>query len=368
MKKNKIAGLLVASALVVGATGATHAHADAATNHKTTNIKGNTNKILLAATTHSMTKNAVVVNGNGDLSLRSAANSQAQIVSNVSVGEMLNIQSYSSNWYKVTVKETGATGFISSANLRYIESGLNSKFADLNNNGQVINVSSAVNVRSEATINSNISTTLTNGTSLKIVGKQGEWYKVIANGVSGFVYGEYVSVGNEISPSTASATVNAPNTINKTSNTNNSQAATQKSTSNTNATPASKTVDNVTVSQPTTSTSTQTTTTTSTSTTTQTKENTNTQKENLNVKPSKVNSVDSHSTPVSFLAIPNTTSNTQNEAEATGSITLTIYQTNTDRALANENVTINGQNYTTNAQGKVKISSLNVGAHKLNLA
>ncbi|MGL4739353.1 MAG: NlpC/P60 family protein, partial [Sarcina sp.] len=97
------------------------------------------------------------------------------------------------------------------------------------------------------------------------------------------------------------------------------------------------------------------------------------QKDNLNVKPSKVNKVDSHSTPVSFLALPNVNSNThensntQKDVSETGSITLTIYQTNTDRALANQNVTINGQNYTTNTQGKVKISDLNTGSHTINL-
>ncbi|MGL4742715.1 MAG: SH3 domain-containing protein, partial [Sarcina sp.] len=295
MKKNKIAGLLVASALVVGATGATHAHADTANNnHKTINVKGKTNKILLADSTHSMTKNAVVVNGNGDLTLRSNADSQSQIVSNISVGEMLSIQSYSSNWYKVTVKETGATGFISSANLRYIESGLNSKFVDLNNNGQVINVNSDVNVRSEATMNSSVSTTLTNGTSLKVVGKQGQWYKVSANGVSGFVYNEYVSVGNEISSNNVPATASVQTTVNKTNNTNNTDN-TQASTSNvqasaTNKTSVSKTTENVSVSN------------TTENTNTQTKEASNTQKDNLNVKPSKVNKVDSHSTPVSFLA------------------------------------------------------------------
>ena len=199
MKKNKIAGLVVASALLVGASSAAHTHEMVKNTNSNTNTNTKkTNEILLASANKQVTKNAMVVNGNNELVLRSSASSSSTIISNISVGEMLTIKSYSSNWYKVTVKETGSVGYIASNNIKFIENGVNYNSIDLNNNGKVINVSSALNLRSEPTLTSNVITTLENGTNFKIVASKGQWYQITVNGSTGFVYGGYVNVGSEI--------------------------------------------------------------------------------------------------------------------------------------------------------------------------
>ncbi|MGL4450261.1 MAG: NlpC/P60 family protein [Sarcina sp.] len=470
MKKNKIAGLLVASALLVGA-GAAHTHADA--NSMNNKITTNTNKILLAEPTHVMTKNAMVVNGNGNLVLRTNANSDSNIVSNISVGEMLQIQSYTTNWYKVTVKETGATGYISASNLRYIESGVNAPLTDLNANGHVINVTSSLNLRSEATMSSNVITTLKNGTSFRILGKQGEWFKIDVNGTNGFVYGGYVATGSQtLTPINQNTnTTNATNAINATVNTTtqnsnqtnkiekssistskqnsikknvsvaneNSKKSTQatnnvttekttvtthanstavanasntsketkittnqninqankveKSSISTNktSTPVAKTQSSETTSSTSASNGNSTTNVEKTSTVTpktanvtknnnNTNTNTNTTVNNNNNNNNNNNTVDNSNngqttTPVSKSAVEpihnqkvELPTGTTPEVATTGSLTLSIYQTNTDQPLANTAVNINGTNYTTNSQGRVKLTGLSTGGYTFSIS
>ena len=479
MKKNKIAGLVVASALFVGA-GASHSHVDnKVLNNKNTNNK-NTNKILLTAPSKTMTKNAMVVNGNGNLVLRSSADSNSQVISNISVGEMLSIQSYTANWYKVTVKETGATGYISASNLRYIESSINAPLKDLNNNGHVINVSSSLNLRSEASMSSEIITTLKNGTSFKILGKQGEWFKINVNGNVGFVYGGYVAVGSQIIAPVKKETVRSNPKVIKTSDssTQNSKKESIKKSPDTkvesNKTEVTKTQNNedvkkaqlqkapislIAIPQNTvkpsndnlnkvTAESNKNTQTNSEVTkpetskpvveTTQKKDNNTIIKDNNSnsteskeniannsttsstnkhednkivsnnsnknqvikpeiqkpqvVKPEVDNNKvdnnkhevikpeiskpqnDKHETVKPEVSKPEVSKpetvkpDVQKPVVTTGSLTLTIYQTNTDQPLKNTTININDNSYTTDAQGKIKLTDLSEGSHNFSIS
>ena len=53
---------------------------------------------------------------------------------------MLTVQGQDGNWYRVTVQETGESGYINAANVQFIESGVNDRLSILKGNGQVINV------------------------------------------------------------------------------------------------------------------------------------------------------------------------------------------------------------------------------------
>lgn len=181
----------------------------------------NTNKVSnTEATTTNNTQNsqttgmAVVINGNGSLALMGSNSVKSNLVGYLSAGEMLTVHGQDGNWYKVTVQETGETGYINAANLQFIESGVNDPLSILKGNGQVINVSSNLRIRAAATMDSNTIGHLLNGSSFKIVGKEGQWYKINANGVTGFVYSEYVA------PSIINAVSNGGNTGNSTVNNN----------------------------------------------------------------------------------------------------------------------------------------------------
>ena len=185
--KNKILMGLIATA-TIGTAIATPAIIN---SQNTTKV---VNKVLMVNNkSNSSTNEAVVINGNSKMSLYALSNGSG-IVSNLSTGEMLTILGQAQNGYcKVKVQETGAIGYISVVNMQNILNGTNDTFTQLSGTGQVINVSSNVRLRSNPAIGNNIIGHLTNGTSLNILGKQGQWYKVSVNGQIGFIYEEYVA-------------------------------------------------------------------------------------------------------------------------------------------------------------------------------
>ena len=129
---------------------------------------------------------------------------------------MLTIESSGDNFYKVKVQETGAVGYISAHNLQIITSGVNDPYSVVNKEGYIINVSSRVNLRANATMSSNILAKLTNNTKINVLGKQGQWYKVNCNGTVGYIYQEYIGINlNESNNTNASGDTNK---INKSNN------------------------------------------------------------------------------------------------------------------------------------------------------
>ncbi len=198
-------------------------------NQNTTHI---INKVLMVNNTNnSSTNEAVVINGNSNMNLYALSNGSG-IVSNLSVGEMLTVLGQSQNGYcKVKVQETGAIGYVNVDNMQDILNGTNDTFTQLSGTGQVINVSSNVRLRSNPVIGNNIIGHLTNGTSLNILGKQGQWYKVSVNGQIGFIYEEYVSTN--ITDSNSQSVTNNVNTNSE--NVSTSATSTSSSTNNTNS-------------------------------------------------------------------------------------------------------------------------------------
>ena len=224
--KNKALMGLIATA-TIGTAIATPAIMN---NQNTTHI---VNKVLMVS--NEKTNEAVVINGNSKMNLYALANGSG-IVSNLSTGEMLTILGQVQNGYcKVRVQETGAVGYINVANMQNILNGNNDSFTQLSGNGQVINVSSNVRLRSNPAIGNNIIGHLTNGTILNILGKQGQWYKVSVNGQVGFIYEEYVSRNNSnTSSSSSQSRITSRTNSSGTSQGNNSSSSKTSSSTNNN--------------------------------------------------------------------------------------------------------------------------------------
>lgn len=162
------------------------------------NTKHAVNKILLSNVVQNDGNQAVVVNTTGaPLVLYSNDNTSSKISSYISVGEMLTIQNSTNGFYKVKVHETGAVGYIAKSNLQKIVSGVNASYTSIDKKGMIINVSSAVHLRQNATMNSAILNNLGNKTNINILGKQGQWYKVSYNGTVGYIYETYVATLNQ---------------------------------------------------------------------------------------------------------------------------------------------------------------------------
>ena len=173
------------------------------------------------------------------------------VFSNVSVGEMATINNgnIDNGYYKVTIHETGDVGYLKSSDVQEIHNYPDSPLTSLNEDGSIVNVSYAVNVRQGAGLNTDVLTTLHNGKNVKVIGKQGEWYKVQVDGITGYIYQEYISINKTVNKDTHTSsltnkTINnyASSLISKTVNkdaSNSTSKTINKDTSNS----ASKTIN-----------------------------------------------------------------------------------------------------------------------------
>ena len=194
MLKHKITSIIMGSLMLSGVMIGANAINNAKTINDNTKV---VNKVLLSAPTSIIGERAVVVNrDNSPIVLYSSASASSNITSYISVGEMLTIQSSGNNFYKVKVQETGAVGYISANNLQIITSGVNDPYKSIDQQGFIINVSSRVNLRANATMGSDILAKLKNDARLDILGKKGQWYKVNYDGTIGYIYQEYVGIIN----------------------------------------------------------------------------------------------------------------------------------------------------------------------------
>lgn len=344
MNKNKIAGLVLAGAIISSAsTGATSSIISSPIKTKTSTKN---EKLLVADQSTQIDSTAVVVNGDNSLVLKNKVN--GAIVSYLSAGEMLHVTSKVGNYYKVTVEETGATGFISANNVELILNGENSNFVSLNENGHVINVSSEVHLRGKASLNSNIIGFLKNGDSFKILGKEGQWYKVNSNGHIGFIFEEYVAKDNDnISVDMpASTSVHNDKIVNKSTNNivNNSKGHSSNILNNT-MTENKMIKDN------------------KVSTMKSSISNNNTVTTN-NTNDNVIKKVVSHNNNEK-----NSVAHLINNANSeTGTATIKLINTNTSIPLANTSVSINDKVLTTNSKGEVNLIKLKPEQATLNIS
>ena len=190
-RKNILSALMIAGVLTGGVGLASHANVNKQTStNKVSNVRLMTNRV---------SSFGCVKNGNGNLVV---TNANGKTVGYVTVGQMLRLGSSNGSTTKVTVEETGVTGYINNSNIDYIKSGVNDSLTRMNRRGMVINVSTDVHIRANATMDSSVLAEMTNNTNLTITGKQGDWYRVSVNGIKGFVFGAYIGEGNSISGGT----------------------------------------------------------------------------------------------------------------------------------------------------------------------
>ncbi|MGL5416141.1 MAG: SH3 domain-containing protein, partial [Clostridium sp.] len=100
-----------------------------------------------------------------------------------------------------------------------------------------VTVPVGLRIRSGATVNSSIVGALQDGAGFKIVAKVGDWYKISANGVNGYVFGDYVKLVKSLPQNTVNKNTNKVTTNNTVKNTN---ATNGVKANNTNANTAVK--------------------------------------------------------------------------------------------------------------------------------
>lgn len=119
------------------------------------------------------------------VNLRTGAGTDSSIVTTVQQGEALIVHADTgSGWYKVSLD--GQTGYMSADYLSFSETMALSETGWVDGTG--------VRMRSAAGTDSSVVRVTSAGEQVEITGVEGEWYKVTAGGVTGYIRGDYISM------------------------------------------------------------------------------------------------------------------------------------------------------------------------------
>lgn len=154
-----------------------------------------------------------VVNVTSQLNIRSGAGTSYSIVGKLRSNQNVNVYEKVGGWYKVDYTVNGKTsyGYVSKDYIKITENLEKPTKPETSKpeiskpeiskpdsgirQGQVINISSRLNVRSGAGTNYSVVTQITNNTKLAINSEKNGWYKVtLQNGKIGYVSSKYVKV------------------------------------------------------------------------------------------------------------------------------------------------------------------------------
>ncbi|HFE9682376.1 TPA: SH3 domain-containing protein [Clostridium perfringens] len=199
MNRNKIAALIfaVSTVCVVSA----HSENAYATEHKNSNQLEENNQMRSV-------KKGQVINVSTNLRIRKSPNTSGDVIGYLTNGEIFNIDGKEGSWYKINAN--GKVGYIHGDYVKEVSGNSNS---NSNNSGSssnldtslagkkgiVVNVSTSLRVRQSPSTGSSVVGSLRGGQTFEIKGKSGSWYYINANGLTGYIHGDYVQVGGSSS-------------------------------------------------------------------------------------------------------------------------------------------------------------------------
>jgi len=199
MNRNKIAALIFAvSTVCVVSAYSENAYA---TEHKNSNQLEENNQ------TRSV-KKGQVINVSTNLRIRKSPNTSSDVIGYLTNGEIFNIDGKEGSWYKINAN--GKVGYIHGDYVKELSGNSNSSSNNSGSNsnldtslagkkGTVVNVSTSLRVRQSPSTNSSVVGSLRGGQTFEIKGKSGSWYYINSNGLTGYIHGDYVQVGENSS-------------------------------------------------------------------------------------------------------------------------------------------------------------------------
>lgn len=126
-----------------------------------------------------------------NLNVRASNNTSSKVLGTLKKDSKVNILEKKGDWYKIDYNGQNAWVFSEYVS---IEHNTSDSSTTINKNGVVNAIS--LNLRSGAGTNHSVVKTMPKGTSLLVIEKIGDWYKVDVNGTIGYVSCEYVTLGN----------------------------------------------------------------------------------------------------------------------------------------------------------------------------
>ena len=158
-----------------------------------------------------------VVNVSTTLNLRSSRSTTSSVLAQAANGSKVVVLEKSGDWYKVIYKQI--TGYM---HVDYVKLLTSSDFAI---GPGVINASS-VNFRKSPSLSAGVITVFGKNKKLDVIGIEDGWYKVTADGKTGYVYPDYVTISGSSSTTAAvSATSSSSSSAGSASSSSSTAAA-----------------------------------------------------------------------------------------------------------------------------------------------
>lgn len=134
------------------------------------------------------------------LNVRSGPSTSTSVVGSLPHGTVVQITGKSGDWYKINFN--GTTGYVKGDFIT-----LGGLISSGNGTVTLKDPSSALNLRSSSSITSNVVGSLAHGTVVKIIGTEGQWYKIEFNGETGYVKNDFVTLGGSMSSAKGTGTI-----------------------------------------------------------------------------------------------------------------------------------------------------------------
>ncbi len=141
------------------------------------------------------------------LNIRSGPDTSKSVIGTVSHGTVVGILGTSGKWYKISYN--GTIGYVRGD---FLTPGASGGSTSGTGTGTITlhDPSSSLNVRSGPSTSTGVVGSLAHGTVVQIAGKSGDWYKINFNGTTGYVKGDFVTLGGSISSGNGTVTLKDP--------------------------------------------------------------------------------------------------------------------------------------------------------------
>ncbi len=163
-----------------------------------------------------------VINVTTSLRIRQSASTSSAVIGSLRGGDKFEILSKSNGWYKI--KSNGTVGYVHGDYVKVLDGNSNSGSSNGNTSsskpetngkietGKVVNVSTSLRMRSDASTSASIIGSLYQGNTFEIHGQKNGWYYIKHNNKFGYVHGDYVQKVSGNSNSTGSNAGNSGST------------------------------------------------------------------------------------------------------------------------------------------------------------
>ena len=210
MKQKKICSLLIAACVFSGMG--------------STPIIASASPITKVSTQNQVSKTQGIVNVSSYLNIRSSASTHSKVIGSVRRNDKVDIIEQTGSWYKINYK--GKTGYVSADYVKKVnntkttqpakakpqQKSQNNSKTNTNSKSQskaqpkiesqnttaqgiVVNITSYLNVRSNASTSSKVLGKVYKNDKVDIIGQTGSWYKINYKGKTGYVSKDYVAKG-----------------------------------------------------------------------------------------------------------------------------------------------------------------------------